>query len=100
LFTFSKLHANAGAKLRAEISLLPSSLVTFDQGGVTRSNHVLDSMPNHAITEIFDAENNKPVTAATKVLDAANNEPVSAAVANNEPARASVSGVQEIEATS
>jgi hypothetical protein len=100
LFPFSKLHANAGAKLRAKISLLPSSLITFDQGGVTQSNHVLDSMPNHAATEVFVAENNKPVTAATKVLDAANNEPVSAAAANNEPTRASVSSVQEIEATS
>jgi hypothetical protein len=47
-------------------------------------------MPNHATTEVFDAENNKAVTAATEVLDAANNESVSAAVANNEPTRASV----------
>jgi hypothetical protein len=91
LFPFSKLHANAGAKLRVKISLLPSSLVTFDQGGVTQSNHVFDSMPNHAATEVFDAENNKLTTIATEVLDAANNEPVSAAAANNEPARASVS---------
>jgi hypothetical protein len=69
------------------------------KGGVTQSNHVFDSMPNHAATEVFDAENNKLMTIATEVLDAANNEPVSAAAANNEPARASVSGVQEIEAT-
>lgn len=47
VFPFSQLKSNAGARLRAEIALLPSDLVAHDQGGEQQSDHVLD-FPNTA----------------------------------------------------
>jgi hypothetical protein len=45
VFPFSRLHPNAGARLRQEISLLPPDLrpPTCDQGGEQMSNHMFDS---------------------------------------------------------
>lgn len=43
MFPFSQLKPNAGAQLRAEITLLPSDLIAHDQGGKQLSDHVLNS---------------------------------------------------------
>lgn len=58
VFPFSQLHSNAGARLRAEISLLPSSLVPHctDQGGEHGIDHMLNTAPNEP-SDDFSGEN-------------------------------------------
>jgi hypothetical protein len=51
---FSKLHPNAGARLRSEILLLPSALPNTSSG----DESVGDSMTNAANPEFFGARNN------------------------------------------
>jgi hypothetical protein len=54
VFPFSKLHPNAGARLRSEILLLPSNLLNPSFG----DDFVVDSMTNAANPEFFGARNN------------------------------------------
>ena len=53
IFPFSKLHSNAGARLRSEISLLPQSLLnpSINHGGEHIDDHVSDL---HNITDQID----------------------------------------------
>lgn len=56
VFPFSTLHSNAGARLRSEISLLPSFLVphSTDQGGEHGVDHMLNA-PAELPDEFFEA---------------------------------------------
>lgn len=52
VFPFANLHSNAGARLRSEISLLPSSLVPYrtHQGGEQGSDHVFNNAPANSVS--------------------------------------------------
>jgi hypothetical protein len=58
VFPFASLHPNAGAKLRADIILLPSHLVSPDHDGVCTTDNPSTSAvsPNQDASEVFVEE--------------------------------------------
>uniref|UniRef100_A0A0E0FBI9 Retroviral polymerase SH3-like domain-containing protein n=1 Tax=Oryza meridionalis TaxID=40149 RepID=A0A0E0FBI9_9ORYZ len=61
IFPFFELHANAGARLRSEIELLPSDLFcpVYSRGNDQLSNHVTNPLSNNLVDEHELQENNE-----------------------------------------
>lgn len=79
IFPFSKLHANAGARFRAELSLLPLSLLNLpNPRGMAVHDHVCDAVPDNTNDLSSVQENLEESAANTGDTTADNGSPTRA----------------------